>query len=158
MRVQPLLLPILALSFGFTLAACAGADDLPRVTSHLECETGGGQTSLCTLTLAAPAGFKVTLTTGSCDALNTEIRLVSPITVPLTTDACQEAVGTVWDYSTPINPAGTEINIEIDSDQFASPPSLRVTGTYPAWTVDFEDGYDTDFNDVVLAVEAVPET
>ena len=62
MRVQPLLLPILALSFGFTLAACAGADDLPRVTSHLECETGGGQTSLCTLTLAAPAGFKVTLT------------------------------------------------------------------------------------------------
>ena len=30
MRVQPLLLPILALSFGFTLAACAGAD-LPRV-------------------------------------------------------------------------------------------------------------------------------
>jgi len=67
-------------------------------------------------------------------------------------------VGKVWDYSTPINPAGTEINIEIDSDQFASPPSLRVTGTYPAWTVDFEDGYDTDFNDVVLAVEAVPET
>jgi len=158
MRVQPLLLPILALSFGFTLAACAGADDLPRVTSHLECETGGGQTSLCTLTLTAPAGYKITLTTGSCDALNTEIRLVSPITVPLTTDACQETVGTVWDYSTPINPAGTEINIEIDSDQFASPPSLRVTGVYPAWTVNFEDGYDTDFNDVVLAVAAVPET
>ena len=158
MRVQPLLLPILALSFGFTLAACAGADDLPRVTSQLECDTGGGQTSLCSLTLTEPAGFKITLTSGNCDALNTEIRLVSPITVPLTTDACQETVGTIWDYSTPINPAGTEINIEIDSDQFASPPSLRVTGAYPAWEVDFEDGYDTDFDDVVLAVEAVPET
>ena len=158
MRVQPLLLPILALSFGFTLAACAGADDLPRVTSQLECDTGGGQTSLCTLTLAAPAGYKITLTSGSCDALNTEIRLVSPITVPLTTDACQAEVGTVWDYTTPINPAGTEINIEIDSDQFASPPSLRVSGAYPSWAVDFEDGYDTDFNDVVLTVEAVPET
>ena len=158
MRVQLLLLPTLALSFGFTLAACAGADDLPRVTSQLECDTGGGQTSLCTLTLTEPAGFKVTLSTGSCDALNTEIRLVSPTTVPLTTDACQEPVGTVWDYSTPINPAGTEINIEIDSDQFASPPSLRVTGAYPNWTVDFEDGYDTDFNDVVLTVEAVPGT
>ena len=158
MRVPPLLLPILALSFGFTLAACSGPGDLPRVTSHLECDTGGGQTSLCTLTLTAPAGFKITLTTGSCDALNTEIRLVSPVTATLTTDACRETVGTVWDYSTPINPAGTEINIEIDSDQFASPPSLEVTGAYPAWTVNFEDGYDTDFNDVVLTVEAVPGT
>ena len=64
MRVQPLLLPLFALSFGFTLAACAGADDLPRVTSHLECETGGGQTSRCTLTLTEPAGFRITLTTG----------------------------------------------------------------------------------------------
>lgn len=158
MRMPPRVLPILALSFGFTLAACAGADDLPRVTSQLECETGGGQTSLCTLTLAEPAGFKITLTTGSCDALNTEIRLVSPITVPLTTDACREPVGTVWDYSTPTYQAGTEINIEVDSDQFANPPSLRVTGAFPAWSVEFEDGYDTDFNDVVMNVEAVPET
>lgn len=158
MRVQPLLFPILALSFGFTLAACAGAGDIPRVTSHLECETGGGQISQCTLTLAEAAGFKITLTSGSCDALGTEIRLVSPTTVALTTDACQEPVGTVWDYSTPVYPAGTEINIEIDSDQFASPPSLRVTGAYPTWSVNFEDGYDTDFNDVVLTVEAVPGT
>lgn len=158
MRASPLLLPVLALSFGFTLVACSGAGDLPRVTSHLECDTGQGQTSLCTLTLTAPAGFRITLTTGRCDAINTEIRLVSPVTEPLTTDACREAVGTVWDYSTPINPAGTEINIEIDSDQFASPPSLRVSGAYPTWTVNFEDGYDTDFDDVVLTVEAVPET
>lgn len=158
MRMPPLVLPILALSFGFTLGACAGADDLPRVTSQLECETGGGQTSLCTLTLAEPAGFKITLTTGNCDALNTEIRLVSPTTVPLTTDACREPVGTVWDYSTPPYAAGTEINIEVDSDQFANPPSLRVTGAFPAWSVEFEDGYDTDFDDVVLSVEAVPET
>lgn len=157
MRVQPLLLPIIALSFGFTLAACAGAD-LPRVTSQLECDTGGGQTSLCTLTLAAPAGYKITLTSGSCDALNTEIRLTSPVKATLTTDACQERVGTVWDYSTPINPAGTEISIEIDSDQFASPPRLGVTGAYPTWSVNFEDGYDTDFNDVVMTVEAVPGT
>jgi hypothetical protein len=157
MRVPPLCFPILALSFGFTLAACAGAD-LPRVTSQLECDTGGGQTSQCTLTLTDPAGYRITLTNGNCDALNTEIRLVSPIRVPLTTDACRATVGTVWDYSTPINPAGTEINLEIDSDQFANPPSLRVTGAYPSWEVSFEDGYDIDFNDVVLTVQAVPGT
>lgn len=157
MRVRPLLLPIIALSFGFTLAACSGADDPPRVTTQLECETGGGQTSLCTLTLTAPAGYKITLTSRSCDAINNEIRLTSPVTATLTTDACREPVGKLWDYSQPINPAGTEIAIEVDSDQFANPPGLRVTGTYPTWNVAFEDGYDTDFNDLVLTVDAVPE-
>ena len=43
------------------------------------------------------------------------------------------------------------------SDQFANPPGLRVTGAYPSWTVSFEDGYDTDFNDIVLTVTATPE-
>ena len=157
MRVQPLLLPILALSFGFTLAACSGAADPPRVTSQLECDTGGGQISECVLTLPAPAAFRITLTSRSCDALNNEIRLVTPTAEVLTTDACREAVGTVWDYPT-IYPTGTEINIEVDSDQFANPPGLRVAGAYPTWTVSFEDGFDTDFNDIVLTVEAIPQT
>ena len=155
MRVRPLLLPILALSFGFTLAACSGADDPPRRTSQLECDGGG---ELCVLTLPEPAGFKITLTSRSCDALNNEIRLVSPVTATLTTDACREEVGTVWDYSTPVNPAGTEINIEVDSDQFANPPGLRAEGAYPVWTVHFEDGFDTDFDDIVLTIEAIPAT
>ena len=158
MRVQPLLLPILALSFGFTLAACSGAGDPPRVTSQLQCDTGGGQTSTCTLTLTAPAGYKITLASRSCDAINNQIRLTSPITATITPDACREPLGTVWDYSTPINPAGTQIAIEVDSDQFANPPGLHVEGSYPSWTVSFEDGYDTDFNDLVLTVTAIPES
>ena len=64
----------------------------------------------------------------------------------------------MWDYSTPINPAGTQIAIEVDSDQFANPPGLHVEGSYPSWTVSFEDGYDTDFNDLVLTVTAIPES
>jgi hypothetical protein len=155
MRVRPLLLPIIALSFGFTLAACSGADDPPRVTTPLECDTGGGQTSECVLTLPAPASFRITLVSRSCDAINNEILLTSPETATLTTDACRTAVGTQWDYPT-VYPAGTEIGIEVASDQFANPPGLRVSGAYPSWTVSFEDGYDTDFNDIVLSVEAFP--
>ena len=89
MRVQPLLLPILALSFGFTLAACSGADDPPRVTTPLECDTGGGQTSECVLTLPSPASFTITLVSRSCDAINNEIKLTSPVTETLTEDACR---------------------------------------------------------------------
>ena len=156
MRVRPLLLPIIALSFGFTLAACSGADDPPRVTTPLECDTGGGQTSECVLTLPAPASFRITLVSRSCDAINNEILLTSPVAATLTTDACRTTVGTQWDYPT-IYPTGTEIGLEVMSDQFANPPGLRVSGAYPSWTVSFEDGYDTDFNDIVLNVEAFPE-
>ena len=156
MRVRPLLLPILALSFGFTLAACSGAGDPPRVTTPLQCDTGGGQTSECVLTLPAPASFRITLVSRSCDAINNEILLTSPVTATLTTDACRTSVGTEWDYPT-IYPTGTEIALEVMSDQFANPPGLRVTGDYPNWTVSFEDGYDTDFNDIVLNVQAFPE-
>lgn len=158
MRVQPLLFPILALSFGFTLAACAGAGDPPRVTTGLRCDAGGGQTQQCTLVLTAPAGYTITLTTNSCDAINDEIDLTSPVSAVLTTDACREPNGRLWDYSTPINPAGTEINIVFSSDQFANPPGTQVTGAYPSWTVNFEDGGDADFNDVVLTIAAVPAT
>jgi len=156
MRVQPLLLPILALSFGFTLAACSGADDPPRVTTPLECDTGGGNTSECVLTLPAPASFKITLVSRSCDAINNEIKLTSPEVATLTEDACRTNVGEEWNYPT-IYPTGTEIGLEVMSDQFANPPGLRVSGTYPSWTVSFEDGYDTDFNDIVLTVTATPE-
>ena len=155
MRVPRLLLPIIALSFGFTLAACAGADDPPRVPSDLRCDVGG-QIQSCTLTLTAPAGFKITLTSRSCDAINNDISLTSPEVVTLTTDACREPIGREWDYSTPIRPAGTEIDIVFTSDQFANAPGTRVTGAFPNWEVRFEDGGDTDFNDVVLVVEAIP--
>jgi hypothetical protein len=156
MRAPPLLLPVLALSFGFTLAACSGAADPPRVPTDLQCVGAGGQTQRCTLTLTAPAGYTISLVSRSCDAINNDISLTSPITVTLTTDACREPIGTVWDYSTPINPAGTEIDIVFTSDQFANTPGTRVTGAFPNWTVSFEDGGDADFNDVVLSVLAIP--
>jgi hypothetical protein len=154
MRVQPLLLRSLVLMSGVTLASCAGADDPPRVTSN--CDTGTGST--CTLTLDEAGGYTITMTSRSCDAINNTVRLVSPVVETLTEDACRVAVGTVWDNSTPSNPAGTQIGIEFESDQFANPPGLRVTGAYPTWTVSFEDGFDLDFNDIVLSVVAVPAT
>ena len=152
MRVPPVLLQLLALSAAISITACAGASDPPRVPTTTKCENPAA----CTLVLAAPAGFKLTLTGRSCDAINDQVALTAPVAAVLTTDGCREPVGKVWDYSSPINPAGTEIVIEFTSDQYANPPGLKVTGAYPDWTISFEDGGDQDFNDLVLAVNAVP--
>jgi hypothetical protein len=40
-------------------------------------------------------------------------------------------------------------------------PALRVTGAYPVWTLEFDDGEDAtppepDFNDLVLTITADP--
>ncbi|MFL5519400.1 MAG: hypothetical protein ACJ8B6_00570, partial [Gemmatimonadales bacterium] len=72
-----------------------------------------------------------------------------------------EPIGEVWTYgeTTPFA-AGTAINLIIVSDQFNNPPGLRVTevpGSAPkAWRLDFEDGADQDFNDIVLLLEQQP--
>ena len=34
--------------------------------------------------------------------------------------------------------------------------AVRATGTYPVWTLTFEDGGDSDFNDIILRVTATP--
>ena len=124
MRVRPLLLPILALSFGFTLAACSGAGDPPRVTTELECDTGGGQTRHARLTLTGAGGLQDHADQPELRRDQQRDRAHQPDRDVLTTDACREpsrhGVGLL---RRPINPAGTEINIEV------SPTSSR----NPAW-------------------------
>jgi hypothetical protein len=43
--------------------------------------------------------------------------------------------------------------MEVESASTRGPPGLLVSGEYPKWTINFEDGSDTDFNDLVLEVE-----
>jgi hypothetical protein len=33
---------------------------------------------------------------------------------------------------------------------------LQVAGEYPEWTLTYEDGADSDFNDMVLTLTALP--
>jgi hypothetical protein len=153
------LLPILALSFGFTLAACAGADDDPRVTTTLDCN----QPTQCTLLLSSEAGFTVTVLSTACIANDDEMSIISPFDSLLTSNVCGEAVGKAWTFTAPGSstppppyPAGTRINIQFITSQFANPPGLRVIGDVSPWRVEFEDGGDSDFDDLILTVAAVP--
>jgi hypothetical protein len=45
--------------------------------------------------------------------------------------------------------------MEVESAASRGTPGLLVEGAYPKWTINFEDGSDTDFNDLILEVEAI---
>ncbi len=158
MRARLLLLPLVAV----IAVACSGADDPERVSSTLDCRApGSGVAVPCTLILEETGGFVITLVSRECIATETQVSLTAPASVAgvVIPDACTALPGSEYEYgaTTPFT-AGTEIDMEITSDQFASPPGIRVTGDYPQWTINFEDGFDQDFNDIILRVTAVPAT
>lgn len=140
---------------------CSSADEVSRVPSEVECRNSSGQVIACDVQLEQAGGFSITLTSRSCDATNDEIRLDQPVSEVITTNGCNEPLGTVWAYgeATPFA-AGTAVSLVIIADQYNNPPGLRVTevqGSSPrAWRLDFEDGADQDFNDIVLLLEQQP--
>ena len=156
MRARFLLLPLVAC----LALACSGADAPSRATSSLTCQAGGGNYVPCTLVLTEASTFTITLVSRDCIAAETQVALTSPASVEgvVVDDACSATPGTDWDFDDDgaAFAANTEIGMEFTSDQFADPPAIRVNGAFPQWTINFEDGYDEDFNDIVLMVTAVP--
>lgn len=126
----------------------------PPIDSELECGDPGAPEA-CTLPLEAQASFQVVLTSTSCAAAGNTVTLTSPLEDELTDDACHETAGKTWNFAGPFA-AGTVLNFTIQSFELAGPPSFRASGAYPNWTLTFEDGGDSDFNDIVLQVTATP--
>ena len=129
----------------------------PPVVAHLECADGTapGGSVRCTLQLMQEAGFRVKLVGRQCHAHGNIFRLTTPVTDTLTTDGCYEQVGIEKAFAGPFA-VGTEIDAEILAPQLPRPPKVLVNGSYPEWTLSFEDGQDEDFNDLILTVTALP--
>jgi PKD repeat protein len=129
---------------------------LPAVTS-LSCvdASAPGGFVACTLRLEQEAGFKVVLNSSSCDAHGNLFRVTSPVTQTLTEDGCYDQIGKQIVFAAAF-PAGTEISAEVVAPRLANAPQLRVSGSYPEWTLTFEDGVDQDFNDLVMTLTALP--
>lgn len=125
------------------------------IVSQLTCEDPEtGQYIQCSLVLEDASSFEITLLGSSCVAHGNAVRITEPLTNVLTNDGCYIAAGQTWRY--PVTwPAGTEIRMEVQSAPLALPTALRVSGAYPEWTLNFEDGGDTDYNDLVLRVRAI---
>jgi hypothetical protein len=129
-------------------------DPVVASLSCVDADAPGGFVA-CKLKLTEPAGYKVTLVSSSCDAHGNLFRVVEPVVDTLTVDGCYAADGTEVVRPGPF-PAGTEIAAEIVAPLLVHPPRLRVTGSYPQWTLEFEDGADSDFNDLMMTVTALP--
>jgi hypothetical protein len=127
------------------------------VVASLSCAdaTAPGGFVSCKLTLTEPAGYKVVLTSTSCQAHGNLFRITEPVVDTLTTDGCYEGAGSEIVRAGPY-PAGTEIGAEVVAPLLQNPPRLKVTGQYPEWTLEFEDGVDQDFNDLVMTLTALP--
>lgn len=125
------------------------------VVSRLSCAQPSGPVVECDLVLESTTGFRVVLLDRECVAHGNSLRLTKPIKETLTSDGCYTEVGTEWVFPGPYAP-GTPISLEVESAASRGTPGLLVEGTYPNWTINFEDGSDTDFNDLHLQVEPLP--
>lgn len=128
------------------------------------CEDSEGEFVPCTLEIEEDATITITLTSRDCTAEGNELQITQPIQATVFEDGCNETVGTVYT----INggnafTAGTQLEVQVlsgsdDPDRIA--PAIRVTGSYPQWLLEFDDGEDPtgpgepDFNDLVLTVNA----
>jgi hypothetical protein len=128
-----------------------------QVTTSLTCEDGGapGGFVSCKLRLEEPSGFKVVLNSSNCQAHGNVFRITEPVADTLTVDGCYEDAGKELNFAGPF-PAGTDISAEVIAPLLANPPALHVSGAYPEWTLHYEDGVDTDFDDLIMTVTALP--
>ena len=142
---------------GVTSTTTKNVNPKAPVVTSLSCVDGtvSGGFVACTLKLEQAAGFKVVLNSSECDAHGNIFRLTAPVSGTLTDDGCFEQDGKELVFSGPF-PRGTEIGAEVIAPRLASAPKLQVSGEYPVWTLTYEDGADTDFNDLQLTLTAMP--
>ncbi len=150
----------LVLTFAIALLAvsCKGAEGGgtgpgDRDIATLQCVGPTGRLFQCELRLTNAGGFEVELASNACEAEGNTLRLTKPSQQTLTANGCYETEGTKWTFAGPF-PAGTAISLEVEAARLHNPPTLRVTGSYPQWRIEFEDGFDTDYDDMILMVRA----
>jgi PKD repeat protein len=142
---------------GKSSSVTKSANPTPPAITSLSCvdpNVAGGFVA-CTLTLEAEAGFTVKLNGSSCEAHGDVFRVIAPVTATLTSDGCYEQNGKSITLAGPFA-SGTEINAEVVAPMLKNAPRLKVEGDYPVWHLTFEDGADSDFNDMDLTLTAVP--
>ncbi len=152
-----------------TVTDNAGGTDVEtqtvRVTQDLVC-TGAD----CTIVLTQRSTVTITVESSVCEFIGNKFEIVQPIQEEVFTDGCAVADGTVF----PINAgaafaAGTSLQTLFTqgtkprpADPDPGPPATRVSGSFPTWTIEIDDGgnagnsNEPDFNDIVLTVTATP--
>jgi PKD repeat protein len=129
------------------------------------CDNGSGTFVECGLTLTNAATVRVTITSLDCTAEGNTLVITAPDPdETVFDDGCSQTAGDFFDLNSgAAYTAGTELRAQMISgsdDPNRIAPQLRVTGTYPEWLLEFDDGEDPtgpgepDFNDIVMTVTA----
>ena len=150
-----------------TVTDGAGATDVQtqtvRVTQDLVC-TGGD----CTIVLTSKSTVTITVAASDCEFIGNSFAITQPIQEQVFANGCQLADGTsftinggtAFDAGTSLKAQFTQGTKPRPSDPDPGPASTRVSGTFPDWTIEFDDGGNVggagepDFNDIVLTVHA----
>ena len=129
---------------------------------------------LCLLDIAERSNIKLKLIGVSCDLNNQRVVIPPPSSDQVFLNVCGRSVGdSTMIFGGPLDEAfiyeaGSQTAILFrqgtpDAGEPAPNPAVgQVTGSFPSWTINFEDGDnpgapgEPDFADVVLQVEAVP--
>ena len=131
----------------------------------LQCEDGAnpGSFASCDLVLEADATVTVVLTDRSCVAHGNTFQITAPVAETLFTDGCYTPdVGPFALNGGAVFTAGTHLKAQVISGAInqVTAPALHVTGSYPTWTLAFDDGVggpgEPDFNDLIITVTATP--
>jgi PKD repeat protein len=144
-------------------------DETFTVTPPAGCTSGTSDID-CTLDITDKSTLVITLVSTDCGFTGNTFEIVEPIQQVVFTDGCQ-VTGLPKDYT--INgptagafDAGTQLKFTFTQGEGAPgdpervPPQIRLTGTYPDWDIEIDDGGNTgrpgepDFNDLVLHAHA----
>lgn len=164
----------IAATTDFTVTLTATDDDgaadvetqTVRVSQDLVC-TGGD----CTLDLTSRSTVTITVTTVDCEFINNSLAITQPIQQTIFSDGCtivpgspaatiQVNGGAAFDAGTSLQAVFTQGTKPRPADPDPGPAATRVSGAFPDWTIEIDDGGNTgapgepDFNDIVLTVHA----
>jgi PKD repeat protein len=124
----------------------------------------------CTIDLTSKAIVTVTLVSADCQLVGNAFSIIQPIQQTIFTDGCFTTPGTVVTLTGPnVDQSfapGTHIQAQFTQGTpnpgapAVGTPQLLLSGTFPDWTVKFDDGGnptgvgEPDFNDIVVTVHA----
>ena len=90
----------------------------------------------------------VTIVSAECSGVGDVLEVHGPVSGVVSTDACVELASRTFGPS----PGDGELTFTLTDQRFGS-GTFRVSGSFPSYTVEMEDGFgDGDFNDNVLSV------
>lgn len=151
-----------------TVTDNGGATDVETQTITVSPEAGLQCNGVdCTLDLTSRSTITITVTLADCEFTGNAFAITQPIQETVFSDGCAVTPGTVYNINggTAFN-AGTSLAAVFTQgagqpgDPAKGPPATQVAGSFPDWTVSFDDGGaptapgEPDFNDIVLTVHA----